>query len=161
MIPDRRKPLTAAQQFINLKGNPLSAGAGELRAGRLHWRYDTSPAPLSRSYGIRIEFANGGTPEVFVERPDLEELAEGRKLPHVYQQKPARLSLSSGHRRVAAVDAHRSDDRAVDVIVALLFRGLAGHRRVERWRQTPGRRRTNPAWSRPREIRLPYRSVVK
>jgi hypothetical protein len=28
-----------------------------------------------------------------VERPDLVELAEGRKLPHVYQQNPARLCL--------------------------------------------------------------------
>ena len=93
MIPGRRKPLTAAQHYVNLKGNPLSAGGGELRAGRLHWRYETSPAPLSRIYGIRIEFANGGTPEVFVECPDLVELAEGRKLPHVYQQNPARLCL--------------------------------------------------------------------
>lgn len=75
MIPGRRKSLTAAQQYVNLKSNPLSAGAGELRAGRLHWLYETSPAPLSRSYGIRIEFANGGTPEVFVERPELVQLA--------------------------------------------------------------------------------------
>ena len=93
MIPGRRKPLTAAQQYVNLKGNPLSAGAGELRAGRLLWRYQTSPAPLSRIYGIRIEFANDGTPEVFVERPDLVELAGGRKLPHVYRQSPPRLCL--------------------------------------------------------------------
>lgn len=93
MIPGRRKPLTAAQQYVNLRGNPLSAGAGELHAGRLLWRYETSPAPLSRMYGIRIEFANDDIPEVFVERPDLVELAEGRKLPHVYQQKPTRLCL--------------------------------------------------------------------
>jgi hypothetical protein len=34
----RRKPLTAAQQFVNLRRNPISRGEGELRAGRLTWR---------------------------------------------------------------------------------------------------------------------------
>jgi hypothetical protein len=66
----RRKPLTVAQQYLNLKGNPVSHGEGELNAGRLVWRYETSPSPLSRLYGVRIEFRQGSVPSVF-EPPQL------------------------------------------------------------------------------------------
>ena len=38
MLIGRRKPLTAAQQFVNLRGNPVSRGEGELRAGRFTYR---------------------------------------------------------------------------------------------------------------------------
>ena len=90
---DRRKPLTATQQFINLRGNPVCAGDGTLRAGRLIWRYQTSPTPLSREYSVRIEYRHGGMPDVFIDEPDLTILADGRKLPHVYKQKPTKLCL--------------------------------------------------------------------
>jgi len=63
MWTGRRKPLTKAQQFVNLRGNPISRGEGELRAGRLTWRYTATPSPL------------------------------GRRIPHLYQQKPPRLCL--------------------------------------------------------------------
>jgi hypothetical protein len=44
----RPKALTITQQYVNLQGNPLSAGAGTLRAGSFTWAYATSPSPLSR-----------------------------------------------------------------------------------------------------------------
>lgn len=88
-----RKPLTAAQQFVNLRGNPISRGDGELSAGRLTWRYASTPFPLGRDYGIRIEFKQGGRPRIFVEYPDLHLLAGDRRIPHLYQQKPPRLCL--------------------------------------------------------------------
>lgn len=88
-----RKPLTAAQQFINLGGNPISRGSGRLRAGRFAWRYTASPSPLSRDYAVRIDFRQGGRPEIFVETPDLQALADGRRIPHLYQQAPPRLCL--------------------------------------------------------------------
>jgi len=92
---DIRRPLTAAQQFVNLRGNPICAGTGELRAGRLVWRYSASPTPMSRVYQMRIDYRHGDVPQVFVDDPDLAGLAEaeGRRLPHVYQQRPARLCL--------------------------------------------------------------------
>jgi hypothetical protein len=83
MLIGRRKPLTAAQQFVNLRGNPVSRGKGELRAGRLTWRYSATPSPLSRDYDIRIEFRQGGRPKTFVDGPDLHALAGGRRLPHL------------------------------------------------------------------------------
>ncbi len=67
----RRKPLTAAQQFVNLRGNPISRGEGELHAGRLTWRYSATPSPLGRDYGVRVEFKQGGKPQIFVDGPDL------------------------------------------------------------------------------------------
>jgi hypothetical protein len=90
---DRPRPLTASQQYLNLRGNPVCAGKGELRAGRLTWRYRTSPSALSRDYDLRIEFRQGDTPDAFVDGPDLRALADGRRIPHVYKQCPLRLCL--------------------------------------------------------------------
>jgi hypothetical protein len=87
------RPLTAAQQFLNLRINPICAGTGTLHAGKLVWRYRTSPTPLSREYGVCIIYRLGDSPKVFVDQPDLSALAEGRRLPHVYEQKPTRLCL--------------------------------------------------------------------
>jgi len=88
----RRKPLTTAQQYVNLRANPLSSGDGELRAGAFTWRFDASPSPLSRVYRVRIEMAQERPPRTFVETPDLALLADGRDLPHVYRN-PTRLCL--------------------------------------------------------------------
>lgn len=93
MRTDQPRPLTAAQQFLNLQKNPIWAGTGTLRAGQLVWRFRAAPTSLSREYGLRIEYRQGGAPQVFVEEPDLSVLAEGRRLPHVYEQQPCRLCL--------------------------------------------------------------------
>lgn len=87
------RSLTAAQQFLNLRINPICSGTGTLHAGRLVWRYRVSPTPLSREYDVRIDYRQGDIPTVFVDKPDLTALAEGRRLPHVYEQKPTRLCL--------------------------------------------------------------------
>lgn len=88
----RPKALTMAQQYVNLRGNPLSAGRGLLRADSLTWFYETSPSPLSREYCIRIEMAPGLPPRIFVDDPDIDMLACGRDLPHIYRN-PTRLCL--------------------------------------------------------------------
>lgn len=93
MLIERRKPLTAAQQLVNLRGNPACRGEGVLQAGRFTWRFSATPSPLSRDYDIRIEFKQGGRPEIFVDDPDLCMLARGRRIPHLYQQKPPKLCL--------------------------------------------------------------------
>ena len=87
------RSLTAAQQYLNLRSNPICAGTGTLRAGRLVWRYRASPTPLSREYAVRIGYHQGGIPQVFVDDPDLTIIAAGRRLPHVYEQKTSRLCL--------------------------------------------------------------------
>ncbi len=97
MLIGRRKPLTAAQQFVNLRSNPVSRGEGELRTGQLTWRYLATPSPLSRDYDMRIEFRQGGRPKIFVDGPDLHEFAGERRIPHLYQQRPPRLCLYLPH----------------------------------------------------------------
>ena len=93
MILGQHRPLTTAQQYLNLKANPISDGEGKMCAGKLIWRYETSPSPLSRLYSVRIELRQGGHPDVFIEHPDLDLLAGDRRLPHVYEQTPPRLCL--------------------------------------------------------------------
>lgn len=88
----RPKDLTVAQQYVNLQANPVSAGTGQLRAGRLFWTYDASPSPLSRIYRVHIEMGQDLWPEIFVRDPDLDALAGSRDLPHVYHN-PTRLCL--------------------------------------------------------------------
>ena len=87
------QPLSAALQFMLLRSNPLAAGQGHLRNGQLTWFFEARPNPLSRAYQLRIEFRQGDRPLVYVDGPDLHELAGGRRLPHCYEQRPARLCL--------------------------------------------------------------------
>ncbi len=64
-----------------------------MRRGELNWEFDARPTPLGRSYRLCIRFKNPKSPEVFVLSPDLNELASGKSLPHVYSSKPVRLCL--------------------------------------------------------------------
>jgi hypothetical protein len=68
---DRPRPLTVAQQLVNLRSNPICSGNGMLQAARLVWRYGASPTPLSRTYQLRIDYRQHDVPQVFVEKPDL------------------------------------------------------------------------------------------
>jgi len=85
--------LTAVQQFVNLKINPICEGTGSVRLGKLTWDFTVQPDPLSRVYTVRIEYRQGDVPQVYVLEPDLVALAEGRRLPHVYGQSPPCLCL--------------------------------------------------------------------
>jgi hypothetical protein len=91
-IPPRPRDLTLTQQLVNLKTNPLTRGSGEIVAGRLTWRFEARPSPISRAYAMRMTYADDG-PNIFVENPDIVALADGRPLPHVYSENPVRLCL--------------------------------------------------------------------
>lgn len=78
--------------MLFLHANPICAGTGRLTATGLTWDYRNRPTVLSREYSIRIVFRRDATPDVFVTNPDLEELAGGRPVPHVYHN-PLRLCL--------------------------------------------------------------------
>src|ERR1035437_2670176 len=81
----QRRPLTASQQLVNLKANPLTAGGhGAPHPGAFEWRFEVTPSPLSRFYGLRLEYRQGDTPDVYVERPNLKLLADGRRLAAEY-----------------------------------------------------------------------------
>ena len=90
---DKPRPLTVAQQFLNLRLNPACAGEGRLRGNTLTWELPIRPTPLSREYATRLEFRQNGPPHIYIDQPDLVILSEGRRLPHVYQQRPTLLCL--------------------------------------------------------------------
>lgn len=85
-------PVSLAIQLANLRGRyPL--GTGNVRIGRLTWSYHAQPTPVSRSYLLRLDYSLRGVPEIFVVDPNLLDLADGRKIPHLYDQGRARLCL--------------------------------------------------------------------
>src|SRR5687768_3036319 len=90
---EKTKTLSPEQQWVRLKSSQISQGRGCVRSGELTWEFDVRPHPLSRTYSLRIRFRKVGAPKVFVLNPNLNELAGGRRLPHVYSIKPVRLCL--------------------------------------------------------------------
>ena len=94
MYRNHQRKLTAAQQYYLLQTSIGWPGGGKLRRNQFVWEFEARPTPLSRVYRLKIKYKQSGSaPEVFVVDPDLTVLAEGRKLPHVYKQKPTRLCL--------------------------------------------------------------------
>jgi len=90
----QQNKLSVPQQYQALCQNPLALrGEGTLRIGKFRFRYYAQPTPISRQYQIEILYSRYKRPNVFVLEPDLLALADGRKLPHVYQQKPPDLCL--------------------------------------------------------------------
>lgn len=85
--------LTAAQQDVALRLSPITRGMGSVRRGRLSWDFPVQPTAMSRTYSVRLEYDAWDVPRVFVRAPDLVALAGGRKLPHVYSERPTRLCL--------------------------------------------------------------------
>src|SRR5207253_3209724 len=66
---------------------------GALRPGRLTWRFDTRPTPVSRGYTLDLQYSQGCAPRITVIDPDLVALASGRTIPHVYRQHPNAVEL--------------------------------------------------------------------
>ena len=50
----RPRAIPAAHQYLHLRTNPVCAGSGALRPGRLVWSFVTAPTPLSRRYRLRV-----------------------------------------------------------------------------------------------------------
>lgn len=87
-----RKELTLSQQLLFLRTNPSIEGEGTVRANKLTWLMAVQPTALARTYRACIIYLPGATPSVQIVEPNLELLATGRALPHVYRD-PLRLCL--------------------------------------------------------------------
>ncbi len=87
------RPLSLPQQWLHLRASKVYAGQGHLSLSCLEWRYQTRPTPLSREYTVLLRYRLGRRPSIIVEDPDLPLLAEGRRLPHTYQDAPPHLCL--------------------------------------------------------------------
>lgn len=87
-----RQDLTLSQQLLFLRANPSIEGEGTVRANKLTWTMTVQPTALARTYRACITYLPGETPSVQIVEPNLEDLAAGRPLPHVYRN-PLRLCL--------------------------------------------------------------------
>ncbi len=91
---NRSRKLTTAQQYFGLDNSLICRGHGKLHHGNLVWEFEARPTPLCRTYRVRIKYMERkGSPEVYIVDPDPSDLAKSRRIPHVYDQKPARLCL--------------------------------------------------------------------
>ncbi len=89
---NNQNELSAVQQYLRLKRD-LPDGCGNVSMGKLIWRQTLKPTAISEHYALRVVLAPSHSPKVYVENPCLSEMAGGRKLLHVYKQKPAQLCL--------------------------------------------------------------------
>lgn len=87
------RTLSPEQQWVRLRSSPICCGHGQVRKGTLTWEFDARPSPISRIYRLQIRLKKFGYPDVTVLSPNLNDLAEDRRLPHVYSIKPVRLCL--------------------------------------------------------------------
>ena len=79
------KPMSLAQRHAELKALKWPESNLYLIAGRdLRYVFSIAPNVLSRVYRCMLRLRVSGSPEAFVLEPNLEELAPGRQLPHVY-----------------------------------------------------------------------------
>jgi hypothetical protein len=82
----RRPPVpTLAQRAMELRRLPLPGSRIALSAGRLRFYFSISPGHYGRLYDCMLEVHPGeSSPRMFVLRPNLIELADGRRPPHLY-----------------------------------------------------------------------------
>ena len=88
----RQKNLTPLQQLIGIQ-QLLKNGKGYVKKDVLRWQGIIRPLPVSREYVVRILYRPGSKPSVFIVKPSLEELADGRVVPHLYSQKKQKVCL--------------------------------------------------------------------
>jgi hypothetical protein len=89
----RPQQLTLAQQSFLLRHSAFAIGTQRIRFGVLYCDFIARPSIAGRQYAVHLEYRQNGSPSVTVRRPDLVNLAGGRKLPHVYSEDPVRLCL--------------------------------------------------------------------
>ena len=89
----REKKYTLAQQYASLEYCRGLNGSGKLTRYGFGYEFSAKPTPLSRNYSIRITMKRNKWPKVYVTSPNLLELANDRKIPHLYSQKKQKLCL--------------------------------------------------------------------
>ena len=77
---------TLAERAFELRALKLPGSEVRLvRGGELRFDFSLVPSAFARLYHCRLLMASRRVPAIFVVRPNLQELAKGRALPHVYK----------------------------------------------------------------------------
>ena len=87
------RTLTPEQQWFRLRSSSISRGRGRVHRGKLLWEFGARPTALGRIYDMRLTYERGDFPKVCAQNPDLNALADGRFLPHVYSARPVQLCV--------------------------------------------------------------------
>jgi len=88
----RQRPIDLSAQLHYLKSAyPKSTGTAHGKV--LEWASWVTPSPFSERYRIDLRYERGTPPEVWAKEPDLKLMANGKDLPHVYNQDTQRLCL--------------------------------------------------------------------
>ncbi len=79
---------TIAHQYIALKHrcNGLVRILDNDRS--VYWEGTIKPRPFSREYTVAVRYTLGSFPICVVKKPNLEMLADGREIPHIYSEIP-------------------------------------------------------------------------
>lgn len=73
--------------------NLFPFGKTSMNHNFVSWFGQIIPHEYGRTYTIEMRYRKNGTPRVWVREPDLKQLANGRRLPHVYDQGTQELCL--------------------------------------------------------------------
>ncbi len=103
------RALSPVQQWVRLKSSLICHGHGLVRMGELIWDFNVKPSSLSRTYLLRIRFKRPKPPKITVLKTNLNELAGGRYLPHLYSVKPVQLCLYSPKHDEWTIDKSLAD----------------------------------------------------
>lgn len=80
-------------QFAALKQATIAPGTGKLSSSHFYWECDIQPTELGRIYKVLIFYGGDYVPRAFVLSPNLQELAGGKTIPHLYSQEKGYLCL--------------------------------------------------------------------
>jgi hypothetical protein len=95
MITRRENNIKLPIQLGNLQ--KLFPGTlARVRKGQLIWIGRLTPSPLSRSYSVRLQYREAGTPDVEVLDPQLQD-RDGVRPPHMYSRKRLCLYLPGAY----------------------------------------------------------------
>lgn len=84
--------LTAIQQWLNIRSIHADAVGGAHR-GLLDCKLWLQPTSMSRAYLAHVMQREFNAPKVWIEQPSLTTLAEGRRIPHLYDHVLHQLCL--------------------------------------------------------------------
>jgi len=87
----KQPAINLGRQYFALSAN--TQGNGKLMCNKLTWSFQLQPTPLSRQYSLVLEYLRDQTPSIFIVEPDLNILANGRDIPHMYDQQRGKLCL--------------------------------------------------------------------
>lgn len=92
LAASRRIPLAIQRLHLQTQTN---GACNSQKHDLIRWEYSTTPYALSRTYQVLITYMRGGTPDAFVFYPNLDILAAGRTIPHIYRSRTCSYSEST------------------------------------------------------------------